>query len=205
MTLHLDILPDNQRGLLPHFISLRDTWYLAGGTALALQIGHRESVDFDFFCERSFDTAELFSHLVSVLPDCQKDFEEDNTLYITSHSVKCSFITYEYPLITDCVQTPSLRLAWLPDIAAMKLSAIQQRSTQKDYIDLYFLLKQYSLKELLDFYSQKFGATTNPILIRKYLTFFDDITPVDIPLHSDVSWSEIQAEIVAKATQFEDA
>lgn len=70
--LHLDILPSNQQELLPYLTPLKQCWYLAGGTALALQIGHRESVDFDFFCEESFDTKALFASLSETLPECEK-------------------------------------------------------------------------------------------------------------------------------------
>lgn len=101
-------------------------------------------MDFDFFTSQQIDTEHLFQQCRKTFPDFEvkKIFEEENTLYITVNGVKISFITYEYPNIRDFVEDQYLSLASIEDIGAMKLSAIQNRSTNKDYVDLYIILQK---------------------------------------------------------------
>lgn len=201
MELHLGILPKWQRKLLPPLIAFKKDWYLAGGTALGLQIGHRESIDFDFFRSDSFDTQKLFESLQKIFPSCKKTFAEKNTLYVDVDDVKISFIQFPYPEIHPPLDSPFLRIAHQDDIAAMKLSAIQQRSTKKDYVDIYFLLQTMSISELCDCYFQKFWHTTTESLLRKYLTYFEDIEEVNIRMKKNISWKMIQKTLTRKATE----
>jgi predicted nucleotidyltransferase component of viral defense system len=141
---------------LPYLKAFKTNWYLAGGTALALQIGHRESIDFDFFQKNEFDTEKLFQEVKHIFPSAQKTFTERNTLYIDVDTIKISFIQFPYKQLEPFLETDILRIAHPRDIAAMKLSAIQQRSTKKDYIDIYFLLQNMSIDELCSCYFEKF-------------------------------------------------
>lgn len=201
MELHLDILPEWQRKILPSLIVFKKDWYLAGGTALALQIGHRESVDFDFFRPDSFDTQNLFERIQKIFPSSKKTFIEKNTLYIDTNGVKISFMQFPYQQIEQTLESPFLRIAQQRDIAAMKLSALQQRSTRKDYIDLYFLLQNMSVSELCGCYFQKFWHNVTETLLRKYLTYFQDIENVDIKMKKKISWKTIQKTLIQKATE----
>ena len=153
------ILDERRVALLPILKNFQDRFYLAGGTSLALQLGHRDSIDFDFFTQEAIDTGKLFEELreVFVGHEILKTQEEKNTLtLVVDGSVKLSFFTHTYPLIRDSIRDEYLTLASLEDIACMKLSAITGRATNKDYVDLYFLLEKFSLQDLLSFAEEKY-------------------------------------------------
>lgn len=182
-----NILDKERLDILPLFKELKNKFYLAGGTALALQIGHRDSVDFDFFSEENIDTGELFEKLEDIFVGykIQKVQEEKNTLTIViGKNVKVSFFAYKYMLLNDFVKESYLRLASVEDIACMKLSAIVSRSTEKDYIDLYFILQNKSLAELMKLLSKKFSALDKNLVI-KSLVYFDDIEEEAIMFKND--------------------
>jgi len=181
-TLNLSILSEERRNVLPSFISWKDEFYLAGGTALALQIGHRESVDFDFFSPHQFDTEVMMKRLSALFGE--KLFTvtqvEKNTLsIILKAEIKISFMAYEYELINSLIITEYINIASVPDIACMKLSAIMQRSALKDYVDLYEIMRVYSLEQLLSYAKKKY-PTIDSTVILKSLSYLDDI--VDEPL-----------------------
>lgn len=183
MNIHYEILDQQRINILPKLTSLHELgFYLAGGTALALQIGHRDSIDFDFFSPDSFDTTALFTkieqqfsgHTILRLQD------ELNTLEIIIDGViRLSFMTYQYPLIEPTVSAEYFDLASIVDIGCMKLSAITSRTAYKDYVDLYFILKETSLAELIKNLQVKL-PTLDPSLALKSLVYFDDITPEEI-------------------------
>lgn len=173
----LNILDEHRREILPFFQSFRGRFYLAGGTALALQIGHRDSIDFDFFCSEEFDTQKLFEECRDIFSDLsiQKVQEEQNALtLIVDQKIKLSFFAYPYPLVGELQRTDFFDLASLKDIACMKLSAIVGRATQKDYVDLYFLLQEFSLDELLEAAERKFPDLERTLIL-KSLVYFEDI------------------------------
>lgn len=171
------ILDKKRISILPLLKEFRKDFYLAGGTALALQIGHRDSIDFDFFCAEEIDTKKLFKKIKTVFNEhtVLKTQEEKNTLsvFIDNH-IKLSFFTFEYKLIGKSVKEEYLRLASISDIACMKFSAIASRARSKDYIDLYFILRTNRLEDLLMKCAKKMpDLDTN--LILKSLVFFEDI------------------------------
>ncbi len=143
------ILDKNRLQIISKFKNFKKDFYLAGGTALALQIGHRDSIDFDFFTEKDIDQKKLFAEIKQIFKKSKilKVQEEKNTLtVILDEKIKLSFFTYKYKLIKKLIQTESLNLASIEDIACMKLAAITSRAVNKDYIDLYFILQNIKLK-----------------------------------------------------------
>jgi len=195
-TLNLSILSEERRNILPSFISWKDEFYLAGGTALALQIGHRESVDFDFFSSHPFDTEKMIKR-ISILFG-EKSFTvtqvEKNTLSIILHTeIKISFMTYEYELVNPLIKTEYINIASVPDIACMKLSAIMQRSALKDYVDLYEIMKIYPLEKLLSFTKKKY-PTIDSTVVLKSLSYLDDI--IDEPLIYQAGQSKPQLNVL---------
>lgn len=173
-----NILDKKRLNILPIFKSFKDKFYLAGGTALALQIGHRDSIDFDFFCEEDIHTARLFERLREIFKRHKllKIQDEPNTLTVlVDESIKISFFTYKYKLIEKTIGDKNLTLASIEDIACMKLSAITGRASNKDYIDLYFILKSLSLSDLLD-KSHRKHPQLDRNLILKSLVYFEDVT-----------------------------
>jgi len=176
------ILDKKRIDSLPSLKSFKDDFYLAGGTALALQLGHRDSIDFDFFTGEDIDTESLFDRIKKVFKDrdIKKVQEEKNTLtVVVDDNIKISFFTYKYPLLDRLVIEDNLRLASIQDIACMKLSAIVSRSTIKDYVDLYFVLQKIPLGELLNSVVRKFPEL-DVNLVLKSLVYFDDLVDEDI-------------------------
>lgn len=195
--LYLDILDQKRKDILPLFKEFKTDFYLAGGTALALQLGHRDSIDFDFFSEKSFSTEELFQKIQEVFAGHSiiKTQEEKDTLTVEiDSSIKVSFFHYPYQLIKSLIDDENFKIASIEDIGAMKLSAITSRSILKDYVDLYFILQKVDLGILLNLTKAKFSSIDiNPIL--KSLVYFDDIQEEPIIFkHND----EVSFELVKK-------
>jgi len=180
--LKLFVLSENRKKIIPSFVTWKNEFYLAGGTGLALQIGHRDSVDFDFFTKNSFDPNKLIKKLTKIFD--KNSFKviqiEKNTLSILLNSeIKISFMTYDYSIVSPFISTEYLNIASIPDIACMKLSTIMQRSALKDYVDLYEIMKIYTLEQLLSFAKKKYPMIDSTIIL-KSLSYLEDI--VDEPL-----------------------
>jgi predicted nucleotidyltransferase component of viral defense system len=148
---------------------------LVGGTALALYIGHRMSIDLDLFTPQPFDAQELRKHLADH-HHFKSDFIGKHTLMGYIDNVKVDFITHAYPLVDkQHITEEGVRLISIRDIAAMKLSAIAGNGTRlKDFIDVAFLSTRMSLSDMLKDYERKFTDTTAISALRS-LTYFDDI------------------------------
>lgn len=198
-------LPERQRHL---FKALKTRgwlgeFYLAGGTGLALQIGHRESVDFDFFTQNDISSDELTT-LLGNAGKFKRTYEERNTLYGELNGVRVSFISYAYPLIEDPVRENYISVAGLKDISAMKLSAILARGARKDFVDLYYLLQAYSLTEIFQFYETKYKAEEYQYTLLRSLQYFEDAEQDPMPLlRKPVSWGHIKKFITALVRQFD--
>ena len=160
--------------------ALKD-FFLVGGTSLALQIGHRLSIDLDLFTLNEIDTNFLNQYL-------QKNYAfflsavEPNTLLGFIEEVKVDFITHAYPLVEPLLIEEGVRLASLMDIAAMKLNAIALSGQRlKDFIDLYYLLEKLSLNTMLKAYEIKYPQS-NLLIALKAISYFEDIDPdIDPP------------------------
>lgn len=191
-----DILDKERMSILPRLSFLKDRFYLAGGTGLALQLGHRDSVDFDFFAKDHFNTPDLYKELLEVFgqDNVSKTLEEKNTLnVILDGNIKLSFFSYLYPLLEPLIKEEFLDIAGIIDIGCMKLSAVTGRAVAKDYIDLYFILKQVTLITLLSKAKEKM-SDLDYNLILKSLIFFDDVSMENIVFkhNQDVSFSEVK-------------
>jgi len=175
---------------------LIENFYLAGGTALALYYGHRFSVDLDWFAE-SFSCTPAFREGLSRIGKLSIDSESENTLNGSLDGVRVSFFEYPYPLIAPKIQYKNIYLASKPDIAVMKLEAVARRGTYKDFIDLYFLLKEYNLEELLGFLKKKFaGIEYNEIHLVKSLTYFEDVEEGEMPeMITETKWSDVKKSL----------
>lgn len=193
-----DIILPNTFSLLKEICadSHFDPFILVGGTALAMQIGHRLSVDLDFFSGSSFDSAQMIDHLVQNF-DFKLSSVHANTILGFIGTVKVDFITHAYPAVEKPLCIDQVRLATPLDISAMKVNAIMNSGQRiKDFIDLYYLLSHYSLQSILDAYTKKY-THANPMIALKAISYFDDIDPsVDAPnLKESLSFSEIKHRI----------
>ncbi len=155
-------------------------FHLAGGTSLALQIGHRKSIDLDLFSQSDFDNNFLSEYLEQTF-GFLLDYSAKNTLKGSIHNIKLDIISHKYLLVSPILQEENIRLYSIEDIAAMKLNAIAGNGTRsKDFIDIYFILKQFSVKEILRFYTIKYKSR-NAMHVIKSLSYFDDINIQDWP------------------------
>lgn len=159
----------------------KDT-YLAGGSALALHFGHRVSVDFDFFTPNQFNSENMVKSLIE-LGKFQVMERDKNTLLGLFEKVKFSLFLYEYPLVGETTSFVDIAIVSTDDIAAMKLAAIMNRGTKKDYVDLYFLAKNgITIDKVLDLYDKKYKALANNLYsIITSLSYFDDAEKTDMP------------------------
>jgi len=136
-------------------------------------LGHRKSIDLDFFSS-SFPKFEiLVAKLKTLNPKVIN--QDKGTLDLYIDGVKVSFLEYKYPLVGDFLEFDQVKVASLEDIACMKLSAISSRGSKKDFIDLYFILQKFSLGELLDLFEKKFkGVNYQMSHILKSLVYFEE-------------------------------
>ena len=172
---------------------LKDT-RLVGGTALALQLGHRSSVDLDLFGHFSCDDVQLRTMLASY-GKIQVISSSANVKIFTINDVKVDIVNYDSPWIEDMVVHEELRLASMAEIAAMKIRAIIGRGTRKDFVDIYFLLQQFTIFQIMDFYHKKY-PDFNDFIAVKSLTFFDDAEQVPMPMmHDETSWETMKEQI----------
>jgi len=169
-------------------------FFLVGGTALALQIGHRLSIDLDLFTISPFDNQQVETHL-SLTYGFQTDYVAANTLKGFIQNIKVDLLTHPYPLVNSPVQEEGLLLASVLDIGAMKLNAIAHSGNrQKDFYDLYFLLEHYPLQELLHAYQKKY-PNSNTMIPLKGMTWFEDI---DFELEKPMLKRRVAFKVVEK-------
>lgn len=170
-----------------------DHAYLAGGTALALRFGHRLSLDLDFFTQEPFEALELIPQLKSI-GQFELDREGWRTVLGTFEKVKFSIFYYEYPLLVKTDDFQGIKISNLSDLAAMKLAAVGDRGTRRDFVDLFFLKDHFSVKQMLEFYDQKFGkAEERTYHILRGLQYFVDAEEQEMPtMLKKVSWKDIR-------------
>ena len=171
-----------------------DSFVLVGGTSLALQYGHRDSIDLDFFGNQPIDE-ELFLSKLSLFGSVRWIKKSDNILICTVNDIKVDLVSYPYTWIGPVIHVNKLRLASDRDIAAMKLNAIAGRGSKKDFIDLYFILQRFSLNEVISFYNEKY-PDGSLFMVLKSLSYFEDADLELSPkMYIDVQWDEIKAFI----------
>lgn len=153
---------------------LLDSFFLVGGTALALRFGHRLSVDIDLFTINDFDAQALNDYLVESY-GLKTTTIQKNTLMGYIKGIKVDFIAHKYRLLYPLFKAEGVSMAELLDLAAMKLNAIGYSGHRyKDFIDIYFLLKVFPLEKMVDAFSEKY-PNSNPIIAIRGLGYFNDI------------------------------
>jgi hypothetical protein len=187
--------------LSPHV----DTFYLAGGTGLALQLGHRRSHDLDFFSDRIFNPDSILARISAN----KVFFTELGTVHCELRGIRISFLYYNVPLIQPPLPWRGIKIAHYKDIVAEKVKTISQRGSKKDFIDLYAILKlKGSIKEVCELFKNRFKALDmNYYHVLKSLIFFEDAEQEPSPLMllsgEDWKWEKIKAFFLNNVGLFE--
>lgn len=183
--------------------SFHAPFYLSGGTALALYLGHRESEDLDFFTKSEFDPQKLLIEIERIIKTSGAEISE-NALNCYIQGVKVQFLGYPYKLLIQTTSWNGINISSVEDIACTKLLTISARGSKKDFIDMYFILKNYSLEMLFKLLEKKYPKTNyNQVHILKSLAYFEDADIQPMPrMHAQISWDEIKKEIAEKLKLF---
>ena len=204
--MHTSTLPKNTESVINNLkgVDYIDSFYLSGGTALALQIGHRESEDLDFFTQVEFVPQELQKSL-EVLGNLKDVVLDKGTLNCYLDGVQLQFLHYPYKLLNKKVEWNSVFLSSILDIACTKMITISARGSRKDFIDIYFLLKQYDLVELFKKLQDKYSNTDyNLPHILKSLVYFKDAGKEPLPrMHKRFDWKSLEKELIRKTKEYE--
>lgn len=198
-------------GLLKKLMQYKSlqSFFLVGGTALALQLGHRISVDIDLFTNTDFDTEDILQDIGNDL-DIELVLQKPkNSMIINAKEsaksnefVKIDLVKYPYPLINKVVTEDTVRLLSVADIIAMKLSAIANRGAKKDFYDIYELLKTYSIAEMFKFFSIKYPNISH-FHILKSLTYFNDAESEFEPISlNNTDWKQVKTTIINQIEKY---
>lgn len=175
--MHLEILNEDQKKLIPLVSQFGRQYYLVGGTALALQWGHRRSIDFDLFRQDSFDGKRIMRKVsqdwrVEAVYVSSKD-----ELTMRVEGVKMTWYRYEFEIPLTVKWPEVIKMPDPLHIAAMKAYALGHRAKWKDYVDLYFAFQKYSLREVVDLATKLFGeGLFDERLLREQLAYYEDVS-----------------------------
>jgi len=191
--LRFDAIPESVTTLLVHLAAhpAMADFTLGGGTSLALRFGHRLSVDLDFFTIREFAPDELFESLD--LDNATVIGRVTNSLTVDAAGVKLDLLRHAYRVLEPAERIDGIALVALPDLAAMKLNAIANRGSKKDFFDLAELLNHFTLQQMIGWFMEKY-PTTDPFTVIRSLAWFEDaeVEPDPIPL-TGLTWNQVKA------------
>lgn len=191
--LHYETITPETHSLLEKLsdLSVLKDARLVGGTALALQLGHRTSTDLDFFGRINADSGKL-RDILREIGSVEIASVSKNINIFWINGIKVDMVNYPYPWLDLPIEENRVRLASLNDIAAMKIAAIVNRGTKKDFIDLYTLLQSFSLDNILDMYSRKY-SDGSLFIVMKNLIYFDDAETDPMPnVLNDATWEDVK-------------
>jgi hypothetical protein len=174
--LQTQTVADNTYALLKRLMNDANlsSFFLAGGTNLALRLGHRSSIDLDLFSMDTFDASMLAQHLTKSYKFEPQLVRPSGTVMGWIEGVKIDIIAHKYMLLKDIIVEDSIRLYSLEDIIAMKLNAISDNGTRlKDFVDIAFLSSCFSLKQMVQFYTEKYKEAS--IRVYRSIPYFNDI------------------------------
>ena len=179
--------------------ALLERFYLAGGTGLALHLGHRRSKDLDFFTEGPLDADRVIDRLRG-LRDLRVIEKGEGTLHAKLGDIKVSFLRYHYALLFACEPFHEVKIADPRDIGCMKISAIAGRGTKRDFIDLHAIAMLYGLPQLLQWFEAKIRPVSfSRVHLLKSLTYFEDAEREPMPdMLTSLSWNEVMAFFTAE-------
>ncbi|MDR3339752.1 MAG: nucleotidyl transferase AbiEii/AbiGii toxin family protein [Candidatus Symbiothrix sp.] len=201
--MHKEILSQQQIDLLPLIRSFKREYYLVGGTAIALYIGHRRSIDFDLFKHSAINHKKNLDKIANYNVSFTVTRRVAEQMNLTINDVKVTFFEYPFDLAAEMPFEKYIKLPSLLDLAAMKSYALGRRSKWKDYVDLYFLLRDhFSIDEISQRAGEIYGELFSAKLFRAQLAYFEDIDYTEEVeyLVSAPKLGEIKEELIEKAT-----
>jgi hypothetical protein len=173
--MHQEILNAKQKKILPLLKNFKKDFSLAGGTAIALQLGHRHSLDFDFFSDKRFGNLALYNKLSKILKIEKVLIDEKDEYTFISSGVKFTFLYYPFPVVF-AIDTPEFKTADLKTLGALKAYALGRRAKFKDYVDLYFIFKSgCAISEIVRQARHIFGSVFSEKIFYQQLAYFSDI------------------------------
>lgn len=174
--MHTVIFKDNQVVLLPSIKGFKRSFYLVGGTAIALHIGHRHSLDFDLFTDKQLNKVRIKGKLMEIPFNKIPIFEDFDQLHLLINEVKFTFFSFPFTVKHPIKVGENMNMPTLLSLAAMKAFALGRKAKWKDYVDLYFIIRDYhSLKEICAEAEEIFGQQFSEKLFRQQLAFYKDI------------------------------
>jgi hypothetical protein len=201
--MHTEIFTDGQVELLPYIKDFRRSFYLVGGTAIALHIGHRRSIDFDLFTQSPLNKSRIKTKLLRIPFNQTPVFEDYDQLHLLINNVKLTFFSYPYSVAHPLNVGKIITMPSLLSLAAMKAFALERRSKWKDYVDLYYILRDhYTMQEVCSEAERIFNQQFSGKLFRQQLAFHKDIDytePVEL-ITTAVPDDEIKAFLIDRAT-----
>ena len=197
MKLYWETLSEEVLGLAKSLMTIEglSAFYLVGGSALSLYLGHRKSVDIDLFYHEGFNAIEVSEELQKRYK--VENLETGNNLVRgTINQIKVDIITHKYRLIDEVEEQDGIRIVGLKDIAAFKLNAVANRGAKKDFWDIAGLIDKYTLKEMFGFYEEKYPSF-NRWAVEKSLVYFEDADQDTTPLMAlnNMTWEEVKRKI----------
>jgi len=202
--MHKEILNKNQIELLPLIAEFKREFYLVGGTAIALYIGHRRSIDFDLFKAKSFNSSKIIAKIKSHNIPYIITRNVSEQLNIMISDVKFTFFEYPFQIEPEIKFENYIKLPTLLDLAAMKAYALGRQSKWKDYVDLYFIIKNhFTIKDISKRATRIFEQQFSEKLFRAQLSYFKDIDYSESLeyLVKSVDEEEIKAYLIEKAIE----
>ena len=204
---HWNTITAGMRDLLQNLASqpFIHSFYLAGGTALALQIGHRRSVDLDFFSETNEVGEQTRQEIIRSLRPLNAQAIENvgGNLLLLVNNIHLGFFSYRYPLVQDTHQLEDIRLASMADIGLMKCDALITRGGRKDFYDLFYIAQQIPLEQLLELGGTKYAYYRDfPIAVIEQMIVFDnadrDVQPI---LFDAIPWQMVKDFFLQEASR----
>lgn len=202
----LEILDRKRQKLLPQLaFSKKHGFYMAGGTALALQMGHQTSLDFAFYTPKKFDNKALLREIEKRFKTAVLIETAEQTLIVKINEIEVSFFHYPYPLAFPLLNIEGVNLASKEDIAAMKIIAISDRGTKRDFIDIYFLLKEFPLEKIFEFIKKKYPNFNIYVGLRGLLYFADAEKKQKrrLQLIRHVSWPGVKKFLIKEVKDYQ--
>lgn len=205
--LHKETVTGATLGILNDLMAMPELqqFALVGGTNLSLRLGHRLSIDLDLFTNEPFNPEMIYRALEKRFESTVMASQSEQMLFLFIHDLKIDIVLLPYPWIQSFEEIEGIRLASVPDVVAMKLSAIARRGVKKDFWDIAELLDTHSMEDMIEFYRQKYSSRDIFHLLRSLVYFEDAETQKDPDPLKKKSWKQVKAKVSKAVQHFVDS